>query len=70
MDTTKNLTEMQMKLAKLLKASRITKDSAITIGLMLQEDEQIQEFARWMQRNLMATESEMLKKAVEIYQEK
>ena len=70
MTTTKNLTEMQMKLAELLKASRIAKDSAIAIALTIQKDNQIQAFASWMQDNLTATESEMLKKAVQISKEK
>ena len=66
MNTTDKLTDMQLKLADLLKALRIPKDTVIVIGLMLQRDKQIVEFARWVKENTLATESEILKKAVEI----
>ena len=37
----KSITKTQKMLAELLKELRITKDSAITIGLILQQDKEI-----------------------------
>ena len=68
MKTIKKITELQKKLATLLKGLTIAKDSAIAIALTLQEDMQIVKFAKFVAKNTMATESELLKKAVEIAQ--
>ena len=60
------LTDLQLKLAELLKALRITKDSAIAIALMLQDDNKIIEFAKWIKENTTATESQIVRVAVKI----
>ena len=64
------LTDLQLKLADLLKALRISKDSAIAIALMLQEDKQIVAFAKCIKENMLATESELIAKVIEIAEEK
>ena len=64
--TMKEFNENHKKFAKLLKALRLTKDSTITIALLLQENHQMVAMAEYLKENPNATESEILKKAVEI----
>ena len=62
------LTEMQVRFSKVLKALKLTKDGTITIALLLQEDEQILEMVTYIKNNVEATESALLRKAVEIHE--
>ena len=52
--------------SKVLKSLMLSKDGTIAIALMLQEDNQMIEMVEYIKNNPNATESEILKKAVEI----
>lgn len=62
----KQLSEAQVNLIECLKFLKVSQENIVGIMLMIPQDEQIAEMAEYLSNNPKATESEILKKAVEI----
>ncbi len=61
-----HLSQAQANLIECFKFLKIKQETIVGIMLMIPEDEQIAQMADFLLTNPMATESELLKKAVEI----
>lgn len=62
----KQLSEAQANFIECLKYLKIDKDAIITIMLLVPQDEQIADLAEYLLEHPLATESDILHKAMEI----
>ena len=61
-----SLSPHQKSLIRLLQVCELDENQIMAVGLTLQEDEQIEELAKWIDENPLDSPTEIVRKAVEI----
>lgn len=61
-----SLSPHQKSLIRLLQVCELEENQIMAVGLILQEDEQIEELAKWIDENPLVSPTEIVRKAVEI----
>lgn len=60
------LSDIQMTLLQYLKAFELTEESIIGTMLLLPEDEEAQQMIEWLDKNMGATQNQIIAKSLEL----